>query len=1106
VSEKKQLTQAEAWLSGINEESDVDIRGFVKLVKQDPNFLSKLKPDDIKLIKNHIYQELPPQLEPELEDILSGDDAEKWDKWLGIVEANMEFFDDEVEAGYEDDESNEVVADSSEESTAPESLTKEEVMTEVDQLIIDAGELINLLETLKNNVGSLDGDQARDELGEAQSTLTKITIAKGAIFGKIRQLDGLSQEKQQVRQEVKQIFADELDEPLGLIQTMLAEISTSVGAEPTEPEADPAPAEKSALEVQQGLFEAKKAEIEAATNKIDAYVSEINQQVTLDGSNASSPVPARIDRAVRVYKELVGLEELGKMAGFDKSLGKILDYIDKLVIPVKQEDFEAKEALEAQVGAMRDKVVDAQSIAKDLALRIWKDGYKLLCPELDERDGSAINTGPNKSFAHQLKELGDKAPDFVGMSQDQLIIARRNLKTEVISARQSMALVAKNRLNISSAELTEINDWFDQGIGAELDRVISGLDELIEKMRARTTITPGNTPRVVNESPSVIVDQYRKKPLEELLKDWYTADIDKEGEGRASFDKVRDEKIEKLKEEFVSHSASKGEGETEALERWESFRDLYIQLYALIDYGGIRYDSQNVDQLTAVHDVALEAAAKSGAMSWNTKFNNNDLVKSLDVSLGEQFSAGMGLIQKMVFVAFQEMKKKSPYNEDEKRQIASLPFGMATISTYSRNQSFTESLVDKLFTEVSEVRDIKTLAGAEIHVGIKDELDMYPDEAKKVIIQAAKWKCSRDDLGSKAGIWHEGKNKGAFKYADGASGRPAGVLAGILYQVGKNTARENHAALLGFIDPTETEFMEEGRPADRNLWGNYKQWDRQAIHNREVVRFAEENERFTIWSHPQWRNVTFEKYQPQHWYEDFPALDVFFNQGDGAKGSKDYMKTRDAVLKILELAADAPNIALSSITDQMREKIIVLVKTFSTEIGKAIAYIDAYEQGNPNNYVHRMIGCAFQYYLANILMAVPGNIGLSSVIPGIKILHNSGVINQEYNELYQIALRTIESTINQNTTLKNHYWSITTGKDDDANRAPFLFRKEFRRVWRDENRLRNQFMQWRVDNSPEHSGIGRLKKARTLSGRPQTPTNVKEGWKSSYEDQLTQQT
>jgi hypothetical protein len=486
VSEETSPTPAELLSSISGDELGARLQSLVEQLQKDPDLLSDLSPEEFDAIVEYVNDLAPYPLVPQLDQLLSGDGNALVNRqnWLNEVVGHL---DDIVEVGEDDGEISEAVTNPPEALVEPEALAKNEIMAEVDKLITDVKNLSNLVQTLKSNVGTLDASQARDELSEAQTSLAEIIQTKSAIFGKISILD----DSTQIGKEVRQKFVDQLDDLVDLIKETLAETSTNIG---TEPEADPAPEEESALGVQQGLFEAKKAEIEVATNKIDAYVSEINRQVTLDGSSGSSPVPAKINRAVGVYQELVGLEELGKMAGFDQSLGKILDYIDRFVLPVKQEGFEAKEALEAQVGAMRDKVVDAQSITKDLALRIWKDGYKSLCPELDERDGSAINAGPNKSFAHQLKELGDKAPDFVGMSEDELKLAKRDLQRKRRSAEGMATSVVREKFGDNNELMAIIKDEVDSNVQGEYQEVVETLGEAIVEARRVMLETPQPDP------------------------------------------------------------------------------------------------------------------------------------------------------------------------------------------------------------------------------------------------------------------------------------------------------------------------------------------------------------------------------------------------------------------------------------------------------------------------------------------------------------------------------------------------------------------------------------------------------------------------------------
>ncbi len=614
--------------------------------------------------------------------------------------------------------------------------------------------------------------------------------------------------------------------------------------------------------------------------------------------------------------------------------------------------------------------------------------------------------------------------------------------------------------------------------------------------RVRAKITEAL--RGTTETSSVQLESFRRSSLKDLIHDWYTLDIEKQGEGREGLRKVILEKIDGLRQVFITHGLAQTPPviEAESLFRWQNFKDLCVQIFALIDYGVIRGDTQNVAEFTAKHKEILESAGKPGAMTWNGRFNENPLVSSIGIDEGEQFSPTMGLIQRMAYVVFQEMKKPLPAVI-----TAAHKDGQLTESAYSRNQGFSSGIDTEMIDRIAGWNTHRRLDGTLVSVRIRDEIQKYPPDAQLVIKDVARWKAARDDLGSKAGVWHLGFNKGAFKYADGAEGRPAGLIASILYQVGKNSARENHASCLHFIDISDCDSMTKGRPALSGDRGNYKKWS--DIRNREVIRYGQELQQFILWRNQKWEKVGYQRYKPSSWYEDFPALDVFFNQSPNAISAPNYTKARDAVLRMVEMSAEAHQTLLSTNTEQLQEKVAVLVKNFNSEIGKAMSLIGQHEVGNRYNYVHRLILACFQYFLASIIMAVPGSVGWFGDKVGIR-----GLTNREYEELLDVTVRKIREVINLNSTLAGYYWSNTTGKISDTNLgsgglidSPFL-----RREWRHNNRTTQRLQQWRLDNSPELDGMSTVKQASLLNTTPKHSLNVGDGWKSSYEDPEAQRT
>ncbi len=681
---------------------------------------------------------------------------------------------------------------------------------------------------------------------------------------------------------------------------------------------------------------------------------------------------------------------------------------------------------------------------------------------------------------------------------------------------------------------------------------------------------------------SVTVERWRKFDIYELFRMWYTGSIAADSEPKQAYDVVFEEKLDEIRADFIAKAleVDAGSGKTEetiraeAEKRYQDFRSLCEMMNDLIDFGIMSAASLNMGQLTAKHETILAKAASADAMNLNSKFNTHALVRSEGVDQKEQYSDDMGLVQRMVFAMLQELKKKGNYPKDPGN-------GQSTDSRFSRNQGFSANLSGELLDMVSGLDRIRTHEGyggnrLEI-LNIGQELRYYPELAKKLLKHFAKQKATRDDIGSEAGMYHLGRNKGAFKFADGASGRPAGLLPAILYQVGKNSARESHAAMLWFVNPTKVDaLMAFGRPGPGEDLDDHTTWkdtkiepgapprevpDPEARQNKEVVRVRKLVEKYFLWANPQWAEARgFLPYKPTEWYEDFPNLSEFFNQSEATVLSPDYIQSRDAVLKIIEMAAQSPLTNLSTITTQMEEKIQVLVKTFNSEIGKAMAYIGPYaldteeeddtkkkfkkvledirevkkeieDSGKPeddpdnqankeklkelqkeerrlrpkyrlqqNQYVHELIIACYQFFLANILMSVPSG--------DIPLINPGGVRTREYDTLYVRAVKTMRNTISQNTTL-TRYWPMIIGTAAPANSkhpaVDFIGQPELKRRWREDARLANEYLRWVLENEPDRAEMGAFERAKYMrEERPHSPINVKEGWKSSYQDPTEQ--
>lgn len=584
--------------------------------------------------------------------------------------------------------------------------------------------------------------------------------------------------------------------------------------------------------------------------------------------------------------------------------------------------------------------------------------------------------------------------------------------------------------------------------------------------------------------------ELKKKSLDKLISELQTESISKGDEIRFVITKVVEEKVLLMRDDFINLAVEHGEAVEVGEKRLDDFSKLVGEVLALIDFRVLSVYSLNANQLTAKHESLIESLRKDGAMAHNVAFNKNDLVRSDNLDR-KKYSPNMGLVQKMVFAAYQEMRKK----------VGDSP-------RFSRNQGFLENTSKEFFTNFLPNLDRISIIGEEnvsaiedFTLGIKSELEKFPPEARDVMCLIAKLKTTRDDLGSKAGLWHLGRNKGALKYSDGEKGRPTGLLSAIFYNRGKNLTHEMHAASLAWIDPRKTELAANGRTRDAlgSISVNnpvYKKWvtnDPEAKMNMEVVRGMEEINNFMVWRNANWEIVDFQRYSPEHWDEDYPAIDILTNQIDGAMLPEDYEKSKAAVLKIVEMANSVfTSIRLSPDVTQMREKIKVLIKDLSSEVAKTFSFIGQYREGNQFIYTHKMIEAACRFYIIGILNAVPGdrtilgNVGLALLGP-----------DHSYNQLYQVAVDTIVTQIEQNTSLADGYKDklISFAKNQNIKKP---FDPTTRAIYR--------FNGWRLNNVPELNTLDIFNRQKEIPKTPECPVNVREGWKSSYQDPAVQRT
>lgn len=682
----------------------------------------------------------------------------------------------------------------------------------------------------------------------------------------------------------------------------------------------------------------------------------------------------------------------------------------------------------------------------------------------------------------------------------------------------------------------------DYSVSSRVKQAIKELEERVEEARL---LYEGKY-KEGQMQETILLRSYREKTLQDLFASWFSGGIVKGGESQRTYEWVLEEKLDELGPRFIDHAisllpsshtqADRDMATKEALERYDNFISLVEIASGLIDFGVLDAQSLNTAQLVANHEVILEKAASERAMILNREFNNHPLVRSggwddasgspVGIDLETQSSPGMGLIQKMCYLVFQEMQKLT-YSDDEIeraiRKYKANPTGYdhraerlppvserkdGTIgptslfddpnkSFFSRNQGFLAEVVGWLFEAVSKASKLTDIKNNTTALDIANELSLFPPEAQSVIVHIGMQKATRDSLGEDAGAIHVGRNKGAPKQDRwGKELRPANLLASMLYEVGKKGNNAAPTAALSFINlTTRFDLMDKGRPTslDPKVRSDYKNWGDVA--NRQVVLATEHVKRYNDWVRPQVRNIKRYIYTPTKWYEDAPRLSEFFNQTESVKLSGDYQRTIGAVLKIIEIAVTSSDISLSSVDANLKQQVGTRVGEINSEVGKALSYIGPYKPGGKYAYVHELIIAAYHEFLMNLLCAVPGGgeIGVvDEVIPWKKM---------EYRQLLSVAKTEAKNSIEQNSTLSS-YWPYLIGRDSGGNRVGNdFFEQDFERKWRNIAREQEDFNEWVIDNTKSGKKPGMFRKAAMLQEIPAQPYYVdpKNIWGKSLE-------
>lgn len=736
---------------------------------------------------------------------------------------------------------------------------------------------------------------------------------------------------------------------------------------------------------------------------------------------------------------------------------------------------------------------------------------------------SKLQVGHYLFLTKELREEIKKAEEMDKRAIDKLSVPeKQKIVTKLEELRGKGADDVLNGIFFAK-NVSEVLGEISEKAQEEAGKVADGLKKRIDHIRE-------NQLRLPNLEDDIIVANLRRQDLQTLIRSWHTNDLDAGSDPRMALEIVFGEKLELLEQDFVDKALAVGETREVGLERFENFKALYESVYGLVWLGVLNSNGLNTLQGTAKHEAILQSTKISSTMGANVEFNLNPIVGAAveGMNQGEMYmdshkrkegtpeeeTVEMGVVQMIVFAAFQRMKTK--YGD------------------YTRNQSFKAGLMQQMIEEVCAEEDVVMWNGEKAsdyegigkQVNIKEELEKFPEEVQEIIKMFAIWKLCRDDAGSKAGIWHWGKNKGAFKFGDGVSDKQAdGFLAGQCYQVGKNSKNQGHLASLGFITPENTHFMR--KDGDRGL-GDHPDGYYGHDNDSDILEGTELVDRYLLYAFPQLRGVWYDenvpehgsiganhKYSPENWWEDFPGLDHFFNRTDTVYTSEDYDKSKDAVMQAIQLALSSLYFDIPRDLHALETFLVKKIGSFNTQIGRMLAYVgkfndhsagytnDDTEYGKINelNYVNEVMLAAYKFFIMNILIRIPTSKNPNRRIPFAsksqppKILE---VHDPAYYSRYRKALEVIEKMIGRNSTLEPFFQKELVGifkhpadgaghhheipRPDGSSDIPFL-ELPFQAVYRDEVRLANEYNEFLIHH--EHLGfLDALKQSNAVPSSP----------------------
>jgi hypothetical protein len=551
--------------------------------------------------------------------------------------------------------------------------------------------------------------------------------------------------------------------------------------------------------------------------------------------------------------------------------------------------------------------------------------------------------------------------------------------------------------------------------------------------------------------------KYKKYSLYEIISEFFKEESksQKESSIKIALEEKLDEKS--IKEKFINIAKENQETAREGEKRFNDFKELVLLTFDLEAADVLSNKSIDTESPNAYHKELIKALGN--ASEENKRFNKNDLVNSIGIDT-EMYSENMGVIQKIVYASYQELKKDSYGKYKAKtghkitesgnfRDRAGRVLDKNAFSKFSYNNSFTSDTVKELFFDfIPKLNSIK-IVDEENHstrtfdkeINIRKDLEKFPEECRELILLIGRLKASRDDIGGKATVFHYGMNKGAEKNKKGGeNAKITGYLAKAPYDIGKNDVRGSRLATLGWVNIFKTQMLNDGRPRNRDdkdiSEDNeiYKKWNvLESIQNAKTVKLAGLLDNWLEWSVPGWKQLDFKKYVPKRWDHDFPSIDRLTN---GEKKAADYEESKEAFLEIINkanMAVDPDEIFKElNFADgkEIGSKVLAAVKKIGTLVSKVSSFVGSPEEDNPYNYVCEMEEAAIRFYILGVLLAVPGRISIFD--------------SSEYESNYFEAVGAIEEYLNSNDSLDAYKDSILEFLEKNPGKKRFLTPREIK--------------------------------------------------------------